>query len=198
FEIAQSKPVRHVRFEVGDNAAPSQFPAQQFGKNLNVTWAINKSRTRFSHTRQSDRHRVSIANRRPLKTRRAFNAVDLAEQLPNRDLRFALITLPLCDRVRHRIVESKQALLHSRERCNSPKTFCPAKDRPSSVRRPTVCVMLKNCPAILHYQNGTAAPALGVFCSTRAIRCFDFGEGSRRCCKCGKQQSAVAASLCEA
>src|SRR5258708_31260157 len=152
-----------MRFEVTDNAARSQFPAQQFGKNLNVTWTVDKSRTRFSYTGQSDRHRISITNRSPLKTRRAFNPIGLAEQLPNRDLRFARITLPLGDRVRHRIVESKQALLHSRERCNSPKTFCPAKDRPSSVRRSTVCVMLKNCPAILYYQHGTATPALGVF-----------------------------------
>src|SRR5206468_12531645 len=159
-----------VRFEIANHAAPSQFPAQQFGKNLKVTWAVDKNRTRFSHTGQSDCHRVSVTNRRPLKTRRALNAVGLAEQLPNRDLRFARITLPLGDRVRHRIVESKQALLHSCERCNSPKTFCPAKDRPSSVRRPTVCVMLKNCPAILHYQHGTAPPALGIFCGTRAIR----------------------------
>ena len=198
FEIAQSKPVRHVRFEIADNAAPSEFSTQQFGKNLKVTWAVDKSRTRFSHTGQSDRHRVSIANRRPLKTRRAFNAVGLAEQLPNRDLRFARVIFPLGDRVRHRIVESKQSLLRSRKRCNSPKTFCSAKDRPSSVRRPIVCVMLENCPAILHYQHRTATPALGVFCSVRAIRWFDFGEGSRRRCKCGKQQSAVAASLCEA
>ena len=101
--------------------------------------------------------------------RRAFNPVDLAEQLPDRDLRFARITLPFGDRVRHRIVESKQALLHSRERCNSPKTFCPAKDRPSSVRRPTVCVMLENRPAVLQYQHRNATPTLGVFCGVRAI-----------------------------
>ena len=110
--------------------------------------------------------------------RRALNAVGLAEQLPNRDLRFPRITFPLGDRVRHRIVESKQALLHSRERCNSPKTFCPAKDRPPSVCGSIVCVMLENCPAILHYQHRTATPALGVFCGTRAIRCMDF-------CECG-------------
>jgi len=115
--------------------------------------------------------------------RRALNPVDLAEQLPNRDLRFARITLPLCDRVRHRIVESKQALLHSRERCNSPKAFCPAKDRPSPVRRPAVCIMLKNCPAILHYQYRTAAPALGVFCGTRAIGRLDVRERNGRFCK---------------
>src|SRR4029077_12714947 len=99
---------------------------------------VDKSRTRLSHTGQSDRHRVSIANRRPLKTRCALNAVGLAEQLPNRDLRFPRITFPLGDRIRYRIVESKQALLHSRQRCNSPKTLCSAKDRPSSVRGPTV------------------------------------------------------------
>src|SRR5947208_10981594 len=169
FEIVQSKPVRHVRFEVADNAAPSQFSTQQFAKNLKVTWAVDKSRTRFSRTGQSDRHHVPVTNRSPLKTRRAFNPVSLAEQLPNRDLRFARITLPLGERVRHPTVESKQALLLSRERCNSPKIFCPAKDRPSSVRRPTVCVMLKNCPAILHSKHGTAMPALGVFCGTGAI-----------------------------
>src|SRR6476646_4591295 len=86
FEIAQSKPVRHVRFEVADNVTSSQFSTQQFAKNLEVTWAVDKSRTRFSHTRQSHRHRVSIANRRPLKMRRALNAIGLAKQLPNRDL----------------------------------------------------------------------------------------------------------------
>src|SRR6476646_8966291 len=105
--------------------------------------------------------------------RRALNTVGLAEQLPNRDLRFPRITFPLGDRIRYRIVESKQALLHSRERCNSPKTFCPAKDRPSSVRRSIVCVMLENCPAILHYQHRTPTSALGVFCSACAIRWLD-------------------------
>src|SRR6266516_3475262 len=103
-----------------------------------MTWAVDKSRTRFSRTGQSDCHHVPVTNRSPLKTRRAFNPVGLAEQLPNGDLRFARITLPLGDRVRHWIVESKQALLHSRESCNSPKTFGPAKDWPSSVRRSTV------------------------------------------------------------
>src|SRR6478736_5794866 len=102
--------------------------------------------------------------------RRALNAVGLAEQLPNRDLRFPRITFPLGDRVRHRIVESKQALLHSHERCNSPKTFCSAKDGPSSIRRPAVCIMLKNCPAVLRYQYRTATPGIGVFCGTRTIR----------------------------
>src|SRR2546430_1584713 len=161
----------HVRSRIlaDANAAPSQFATQQFGKNLKVTWAVDKSRTRFSRAGQSDRHHVPVTNRSPLKTRRAFNPVGLAKQLPNGDLRFARIALPLGDRVRHRIVESEQALLHSRERCNSPKTFGPAKDRPSSVRGPTVCVMLKNCPAILHYQHCTATPALRVFCGAGAI-----------------------------
>src|SRR6185295_13024058 len=106
--------------------------------------------------------------------RRALNPIGLAKQLPNRDLRFARITLPLGDRVRYRIVESKQAFLHSRERCNSPKTFCPAKDRPPSVCGSIVCVTLENCPAILHYQHRTPTPALGVFCSTLTIRRMDF------------------------
>src|SRR4051812_43516521 len=86
---------------------------------------------------------------------------------------FRRIIFPFGDRVRHRIVEPEQALLHSRERGNSPETFSPAKDRPSSVCRPIICVMLENCAPILHYQHRTATPALGVFCSVRAIRCFD-------------------------
>src|SRR5205085_11673189 len=97
------------------------------------------------------------------------------------------IVLPLGDRIRHRIVESKEPLLHSGECCDSPKTFCPAKDRPSFVCRSIVCVMLGNCAAILHYQHRTAMPALGVFCSTLAIRHMDFrkcglrDENKREC-----------------
>src|SRR3954465_8136172 len=85
-EIVQSKPVRHVRFEVADNAARSQFSAQQFGKNLKVTWAVDKSRTRFSYAGQSDRHCVSITHPRPLKMRGPLDAVSLAKQLPDRDM----------------------------------------------------------------------------------------------------------------
>src|SRR5204862_651136 len=164
-----SKPQRHVRLEVADDAAHSQFSTKQFGKNLKMTRAVDKSRTRFSHTGQDDRHGVSVANRRALKMRRALDAVGLAEQLPNCDLRFPRIVLPLGDRVRYRFVQSKQAVLRSRERCNSPKTFCPAKDRPSSGCRAAIRVMLENRTAILHYQHRSSMPALGVFCSARAI-----------------------------
>ena len=57
----------------------------------------------------------------------AFYPVGLAKQLPNRDLRFPRITFPLGDRVRHRIVESKQALLHSRDAAIPQKLFVPLK-----------------------------------------------------------------------
>jgi hypothetical protein len=40
--------------------------------------------------------------------------------------------------------------------------------------------MLENCPAILHGQHPTATSALGVFCSDRATRGFDFGERGLR------------------
>ena len=58
---------------------------------------------------------------------RALNAVGLAKQLPNRDLRFPGALFPLGDRIRHRIVESKQPFLYSRQRCNTQKLFVPLK-----------------------------------------------------------------------
>src|SRR5437762_8611690 len=101
----ESKPVRYVSFETSDRAATFPIPAQQFGKNLNMTPAINESRTGFSNRRQSNCHCVSVSNRCPLKTRSAFNAVGLAEQLANSDPRFAWVAFPLSDRVRNEIVE---------------------------------------------------------------------------------------------
>src|SRR5262249_58489908 len=77
--------------------------------------------------------------------------------------------------------EPKQPVVHSRQRSDSPKTFCPAEDRPSSARRSAIGVMLENRPAILHYQYRTAAPTLGIFCSPRAIRWLDFGKDRGRC-----------------
>ena len=162
-------------FEVADHAASFQFPAQQFRKNLEMTWTVDESCAGLGNHGQLNGHRVSVTDRWTLKPRRTFNAIGLAEQMANGDLRFARIILPLSDRVRHRIVESKQAVLHSRERSDSPKSFCSAEDRPSSIRRAAIRVMLENGPAVLDYHHRTAAPALRIFCGTRAIGGLDFG-----------------------
>src|SRR5436309_8052853 len=129
-----------------------------------MAWAVDKTRTWFSHSEQSERHAVPVADGWTLEARRTFDAVGLAQQLANSDARFTRITLPLRDRVRHRIVQSKKPIMHRGQRSNSPKSFCSAEDRPSPVRRPAVCIVLENCPAVLHHQHRTAAPALGIFC----------------------------------
>src|SRR5215831_1945899 len=85
-EAMKSEPIGHSCFEVADNAAPFQFSAQQLGKNLKMTRTIDESPAGFSNRWQSDRYRVSVANRRPLKTRCALNTIGLAEQLADGDL----------------------------------------------------------------------------------------------------------------
>src|SRR5262249_21097531 len=85
------------------------------------------------------------------------------------------------------IVESKQPVVRSGERSNSPKTFCSAEDRPPAARRSAVCIMLEDFPAILHHQHRATAPALGIFCSTRAIGGLDCAECRHRCCKQAQQ-----------
>src|SRR5437867_2856325 len=97
--MPNAQPVRHVLFEVCDRAATSQFPAQQLGKNLQMTRAIDKSRAGFSNNRQPKGHGVSVSDGCALKTRGAFNAICLVEQLANGALRFARVALPLGDRV---------------------------------------------------------------------------------------------------
>src|SRR6266496_1623700 len=135
-----------------------------------MTQAIDERRTVFSERRRPNSHGVSVTNRCALKKRGAFNAVGLAEQLSNRDPRFVRIILPFGDRVRDEIIESKQPVMRSRQRGDSPKTFCAAKDRPSSTRRSAIRIMLKNRAAILHHQYGDSAFALGIFCRADAIR----------------------------
>src|SRR5437773_5672343 len=92
-------------FDVTTSSAAIQFAAQQFGKNLQMTRAIDESRAGFSNGRQSNRHGISIADRSALKTRSAFDPIGLVEQLTNGDLRFARVVLPFRDRVGDGIVE---------------------------------------------------------------------------------------------
>ena len=134
-----------------------------------MTWAIDESRPRLSNRLQLNCHRIAVAYRWALKARSRFNAVGLIKQLANGDSRFAWITLPFSDGIRDEIVELKQSIVHRSQRGDSPKTFCPAEDRPSSPRRSAIRIMLKNRPPILHHQHGDSASALGIFCRTRAI-----------------------------
>src|SRR5207237_3952308 len=113
--------------------------------------------------RPSNRHGMSVADRRTMETRSAFNAIGLIEQLTDGDLRFARVPLPLSDCVGDGIIELEQSFVYRRERGDSPKTFCPTEDRPSSARRSTIGIMLKNRQAILHDEHGHAGVALGIF-----------------------------------
>src|ERR1700757_2432918 len=105
---------------------------------------VDECGARFSKRRQPNRHGISVLDGRTLKKRGTFDAVGLAEQLANRDLRFARIILPFGDRVRDEIIESKWPVAHRCQRRDSPKTFCAAKDRPSAASRPAIRIMLKN------------------------------------------------------
>ena len=140
-----------------------------------MTRAINKSRARFSNSRQSNRHGIAVADRCALKTRSAFDTVGLVEQLPDGDLRFARVAFPFRDRVGNRIVEFEQSLARRSERSDPPEAFCSAEDWPPFARRPAIGVMLKNCSAILHDQHGNTAFTLGIFRGARAIGGLDFG-----------------------
>src|SRR5436309_5531788 len=146
-----------------------------------MTRAIDESRTGFSNGRQSNRHRIPIANRCTLKTRSAFNAVGLVEQLADCDPRFACVAFPFSDRLSDGIVQFKQAIMYRGQRGDSPKTFCSAEDRPSAASRPAVGIVLENAPAVLHHEYGHAAFALRILCGARAIRWLDF---RRRDCRC--------------
>src|SRR5438552_8106921 len=162
-----------------------------------VTRAVNESRAGFSNERQSNRDGIAIANRWTMETRSAFDAVGLAQQLAYRDLRFEWVALPFSDRVGDEIVQLEQSVAHSGQRGDPPKTFCPTEDRPTPTSRSAVGIMFENSPAILHDEYGNAALAFGISCCVRAIRRPDFRRRDYRCQKHAKQDSAVAASLCE-
>src|SRR5213596_1567786 len=76
--------------------------------------------------------------------------------------------------------------MHSGERGNPPETFRPAKDRPSTICRAAIGVMFENCPAVLQYEDRTAASALGILCRTCAIGWPDLGKRSSR--RCGEKR----------
>src|SRR5215469_5883729 len=99
-ETTQSEGAGDMRFEVTDDTAPFQFPAQQLGKNLEMTRSIDESRAGRGEKGQLNCHRVSISNRWALKTRCALDTVSLAEQLADGDLRLARVILPFGDRIR--------------------------------------------------------------------------------------------------
>src|SRR5438876_725334 len=109
-----------------------------------MTGTVNECRPRLSNRLQPNCHRIAVAYRWALNTRSRFNPVGLIKQLANGDPRFAWITLPFTDRVRDEIVETTQPIMHRSQRSDSPKTFCPAKDRPSSAGRSAIGIMLKN------------------------------------------------------
>src|SRR5258705_13325415 len=88
--------------------------------------------------------------------------------------------------------------MHGSQCGDSPKTLCSTEDRPSSIHRSVICIMLKNCPSILDHQEGNSSSAFGICCGAHAIGVLDFGNCRRRRCKREKKHSAVAASLCEA
>src|SRR6266516_6911590 len=71
--------------------------------------------------------------------------------------------------------------MHGGQCGNAPETFCATEDRPSSVRRSAISIMLKNRPAILHDEHGDSTFALGIFCRACAIRWANFGKSM--CCK---------------
>src|ERR1700686_4300607 len=119
-----------------------------------MTRAIDESRAGFSNDRQSNRHRIPIANRCTLKTRSAFNAIALIEQLADGDPRFTRVVLPFSDRIGNEIVELKQTIMYRRQRGDSPKVFGPAKDRPSAASRSAIGIVLENDPTILHDEHG--------------------------------------------
>src|SRR6266700_3208667 len=134
---------------------------------------IDESRAGFSNRRQSNRHRIPIANRCTLKTRGAFNAVGLVEQLADGDPRFTCVALPFSDRVGDGIVDLKQAITYRSQRGDSPKTFCPAEDRPSAASRSAIGIVLENGVAVLHDEHRDPAFALGIFCGAHTIRLAD-------------------------
>src|SRR5215470_9373388 len=134
-----------------------------------MTRAINERRARLSHSLQSNCHGIAVADRSALKTRSAFDAIGLAEQFPDRDLRFAGVALPFVDRVRNRIVELEQSVAYRSERRDPPKTLCSAEDWPSPTRRSAIGIMFEDGLAILYDQHGNAVFALRIFCSTGAI-----------------------------
>src|SRR5438105_5112532 len=135
-----------------------------------MTRAVNESRPGFSNERQSNRHGITIADRCALATRSAFDAVGLAQQLTDRDLGFARVALPFSDRVGDKVVQLEQSFAHPSQRSDPPKTFRPAKDRPSPAGRSAVGIMFENSPAVLHDEHGNAALTFGIFCRVRAIR----------------------------
>src|ERR1700730_7651565 len=114
-----------------------------------MTRAMDESRVGFRNDRQSNRHRIPIANRCPLKTRSPFNAIGLIEQLADGDPRFTRVALPFSDRIGNEIVELKQTIMYRRKRSDPPKAFCPAEDRPSAASRSAIGIVLEDGSAIL-------------------------------------------------
>src|SRR5438445_4673714 len=104
-----------------------------------------------------------------MQMRRTIDSIGEIQQLANGDLRFSRIASPFSDRVRYAVVEFEECTTNRRERTDSPETFCPAKDRPSALRRSAISIMLEDCVAILHYEQRDAALVLGIFGGARAI-----------------------------
>src|ERR1700756_1559568 len=161
--------------------ASQQFSSENFGKNLEFTWAVHEPFAWRLNCSQCDTVTVAIGDSSAMKSEYWLDASSKAQEVADRDISLVRLVGPLGNRIPHGFIEIQDTVLLSGDSGHTPKPLGAAENRGDLVPAIASGITLVEDVTVLNHQQRQATVGNRVLLCCRASAFRDISvQGSER------------------
>src|SRR5262249_25554739 len=140
-----------------------KLSSKHFAENLQLARTVNERLPARAGRWQPDNIPVSIANASPMQRKCGLDSSREVQEVPDTDIRFARIRVPLSYCVANRFVEIQNSILDRGRGGDTPEALGTAKDRGGPIHRIAVCIFLVGDSPVTYDQERVPVPRRCIF-----------------------------------
>src|ERR1700756_6078826 len=148
--------------------ASQQFSSENFGKNLEFTWAVHEPFAWRLNCSQCDTVTVAIGDSSAMKSEYWLDASSKAQEVADRDISLVRLVGPLGNRIPHGFIEIQDTVLLSGDSGHTPKPLGAAENRGDPVPAIATGITLVENVTVLNHQQRQASVGNRVLLCCRA------------------------------